>query len=94
MINNYLLCPNPRYAFYYIGSAMKEGFTGIGDVMPFIQFFVRNCNETYFFEVKKYMKELDYPTNGFPRISLQEQKKKMMTFQNSLKIMNHFKTLH
>ena len=38
---------------------MIEDFTKLEDVMPFIEHFIRCCNEEYVKDMKKYMKQLD-----------------------------------
>ena len=54
------LFSNPRQNLVssYIANAMIEDFTKLDDVMPFIEHFIRCCNEEYVIDMKKYMKQL------------------------------------
>ena len=59
--------------------------------MPFIQHFIGCCNESYIGDLKKNMKKLGYKHKVNPNLDCEKDRKQMVTFRNSLLIMNHFK---
>ena len=84
-----------KHASYYIGSVMKNQFVKFETVIPFIEHFIRCLNEKCLEEMRKETKETDsdYKSKVDFTLSGQDQRKKMVAYNNSLLIMKHFNGL-
>ena len=84
-----------KHASYYIGSVMKNHFVKFETVIPFIEHFIRCLNEKCLDEMRKETKatDSDYESKVNFTLSGRDQRKKMVTYKNSLMIMKHFKGL-
>ena len=82
-----------NHASFYIAKLMEEDFMKFETLIPFIEHFIKRCTKDVLAKVKrrlahiKYMKEID------PNFSLENQRKQMVTYKNSLLIMKHFNGL-
>ena len=82
-----------RHASYYISEPMKILHTKLFDVLPFLQHFILCCNEEYISDLMNYIKPKNDGNEENLILTYGNPKKKMITFRNSLLIMNHFKMI-
>ena len=95
----YLFCET-KHASFYIENSLKErssyryGELKIDAVIPFIEHFLKCCTKEFLCKAKKYLENVQmYPKKIDPNISLESQRKQMITYRNSLLIMKHFNSL-
>ena len=82
-----------NHASFYIAKLMEEDFMNFETVIPFIEHFIKCCTKDVLAEVKKRFAHIKYKKEIDSNFSLEKQRKKMVTYQNSLLIMKHFKGL-
>ena len=92
----YLFCES-KHASFYIAGSLKEGSIygelKIETVIPFMEHFLKCCTKEFLLKAKKYLENVKYPKKIYPNISLENQRKQMITYRNSLLIMKHFNKL-
>ena len=81
-----------NHASRCIGYAITNRFAKFETVLPFIEHFIICCDEMFLegqkTEFEKLKKSVD------PKLSLEDQKMKMIAYKNSLLIAKHFNALH
>lgn len=92
----YLFCET-KHASFFIASSLKEessyGELKFDTVIPFIEHFLKCCTKEFLREAKKYLENVKYKMKIDPNISLENQRKQMLAYRNSLLIMKHFNSL-
>ena len=81
----------------YDRSSLEEGSSyrelKFDTVIPFIEHFLKCCTKEFLCKAKKYLENVGYIKKIYPNISLENQRKEMITYRNSLLIMKHFNSL-
>jgi len=82
-----------NHASFYIAKLMEEDFMKFETLIPFIEHFIKRCTKDVLAKVKKRLAYIKYKKEIDPNFSLENQRKQMVTYQNSLLIMKHFNGL-
>ena len=84
----HLLTSNRSSTNFILAAIRKYPIDVTHEVMPFLQYFIKLC-----FKLEEYHKNASEAANAAEyQAYYQERKTQMITFKNSLTIMNHFKT--
>ena len=79
-----------NHASFYIAKLMEEDFMKFETLIPFIEHFIKRCTKDVLAKVKKRLDHVKYKKKLDPNFLLENQRKQMVTYQNSLLIMRHF----
>ena len=82
-----------NHASFYIAKLMEEDFMKFETLIPFIEHFIKRCTKDVLAKVKKRLEYIKYKKEIDPNFSLENQRKQMVTYKNSLLIMKHFNGL-
>ena len=82
-----------NHARFNIASLVKDDFMNFETLIPFIEHFIKRCTKDVLAKVKKRLAHIKYKKEIDPNFSLENQRKQMVTYQNSLLIMKHFNGL-
>ena len=82
-----------KHTSFYIAECVKDDFMKFETLIPFIEHFIKCCTKDVLAEVKKRFAHIKYKKEIDPNFSLENQRKKMVTYHNSLLIMKHFNGL-
>ena len=82
-----------NHASFYIARLVKDEFLNFEALIPFIEHFIKRCTKDVLAKVKKRLEHVKYKKEIDPNFSLENQRKQMVTYKNSLLIMKHFKVL-
>ena len=82
-----------NHASFYIAKLMEEDFMKFETLIPFIEHFIKRCTRDVLAKIKKRLAHIKYRKEIDPNFSLKNQRKQMVTYQNSLLIMKHFNGL-
>ena len=79
-----------NHASFNMSSLVKDDFMNFETLIPFIEHFIKRCTKDVLAKVKKRLAHIKYKKEIDPNFSLENQRKQMVTYQNSLLIMKHF----
>jgi tetratricopeptide (TPR) repeat protein len=82
-----------KHASFYISKFVQDDFMNFETLIPFIEHFIKRCTKDVLAKVKKRLEHVKYEQKIDPNFSLEDQRKQMVTYQNSLLIMKHFNGL-
>ena len=82
-----------NHASFYIAECVKDDFMKFETLIPFIEHFIKRCTKDVLAKIKKRLDHVKYKKKIDPNFSLRNQRKQMVTYQNSLLIMKHFNGL-
>jgi tetratricopeptide (TPR) repeat protein len=82
-----------KHASFYISKLVDDDFMKFETLIPFIEHFIKRCTKDVLAKIKKRLDHVKYKKKIDPNFSLKNQRKQMVTYQNSLLIMKHFNGL-
>ena len=82
-----------KHTSFYIAECVKDDFMKFETLIPFIEHFIKRCTKDVLAKVKKRLEHVKYKKKIDPNFCLKNQRKQMVTYQNSLLIMKHFNGL-
>ena len=82
-----------NHASFYIARLVKDEFLNFEALIPFIEHFIKRCTKDVLAKVKKRLDHVKHQKKIHTNFSLENQRKQMVTYQNSLLIMKHFNGL-
>ena len=82
-----------KHTRFYLSNLVKDDFMNFETLIPFIEHFIKRCTKDVLAKVKKHLEHVKYKKKIDPNFCLKNQRKQMVTYQNSLMIMKHFNGL-
>ena len=82
-----------KHASFYLSKLIEDDLMKFETLIPFIEHFIKRCTKDVFAKIKKRLDHVKYKKKIDPNFSLKNQRKQMVTYQNSLLIMKHFNGL-
>ena len=82
-----------KHASFYLSELARHDFMNFETLIPFIEHFIKRCTKDVLAKVKKRLEHIKYKKKIDPNFCLKNQRKQMVTYQNSLLIMKHFNGL-
>ena len=82
-----------KHASFYISKLVQDDFMNFETLIPFIEHFIKRCTKDDLTKIKERLDHVKYQQKIHTNFSLENQRKKMVTYQNSLLIMKHFNGL-
>ena len=82
-----------KHASFYLSKLIEDDLMKFETLIPFIEHFIKRCTKDVLAKIKKRLDHVKYKKKIDPNFSLKNQRKQMVTYQNSLLIMKHFNGL-
>ena len=82
-----------KHTSFYIAECVKDDFMKFETLIPFIEHFIKRCTKDVLAKIKKRLEHVKYKKKIDPNFCLKNQRKQMVTYQNSLLIIKHFNGL-
>ena len=82
-----------KHASFYLSKLIDDDLMKFETLIPFIEHFIKRCTKDVLAKIKKRLDHVKYKKKIDPNFSLKNQRKQMVTYQNSLLIMKHFNGL-
>ena len=82
-----------KHASFYLSKLIEDDLMKFETLIPFIEHFIKRCTKDVLAKVKKRLEHIKYKKKIDPNFCLKNQRKQMVTYQNSLLIMKHFNGL-